>query len=166
MSLGTSQDKTPPEAREPRGGSGTVCKLARHTPLAPFARAALDPPRVLVADDYEDAAESLALLLQCTGTRTEIALDGRQALAIASRWRPDVCVLDLQMPKLNGCEVASQIRAQTWSQRPLLIALTGWTTHHDRESALEAGFDYYVTKPVEPSWLVRLIQAYCRVDVE
>jgi CheY-like chemotaxis protein len=166
MSFATLQDKTPPEARESRGGSGTVCKLALHTPHAPFTRAALDPPRVLVADDYEDAAESLALLLQCTGTRTEIALDGRQALAIASRWRPDVCVLDLQMPKLNGCEVARLIRAQTWSQRPLLVALTGWTTQHDRVSALEAGFDYYVTKPVEPSWLVRLIQAYCRVDVE
>jgi CheY-like chemotaxis protein len=166
MSLGTPQEKAPPDAREPRGGSGTVCKLVRHTPFATFARAALDPPRVLVADDYEDAAESLALLLQCTGTRTEIALDGQQALAIASRWRPDVCVLDLQMPKLNGCEVASQIRAQTWNQRPLLIALTGWTTQHDRVSALEAGFDYYVTKPVEPSWLVRLIQAYCRVEVE
>ncbi len=98
--------------------------------------------------------------MQCTGTRTEIALDGRQALAVASRWRPDVCVLDLQMPKLNGCEVASQIRAQTWNQRPLLVALTGWTTQHDRVSALEAGFDYYVTKPVEPSWLVRLIQSW------
>ncbi len=56
------------------------------------------------------------------------ALDGRKALAIASLWRPDICVLDLQMPELDGREVARQIRAQTWKQRPLLIALTGWTT--------------------------------------
>lgn len=164
MSLGTPHEKAPGEARDNRGG--TVCKLALHPPFVPFARATLDPPRVLVADDYQDSAESLALLLQCTGARTQIALDGRQALNIASRWRPDVCVLDLQMPELHGCQVARQIRMQTWSQRPLLVALTGWTTENDRASSLEAGFDYYVTKPVEPSWLVRLIQVYCRVDLE
>src|SRR5690242_838125 len=101
MSLGTPHEKALPDARDVRGGSGTVCKLVPHTPFATYTRAALDPPRVLVADDYEDAAESLALLLQCTGTRTEIALDGREALVTASRWRPDVCVLDLQMPKLD-----------------------------------------------------------------
>lgn len=164
MSVGTPQENARADARENR--CGTVCKLALRTPFAPFARAALDPPRVLVADDYQDSAESLALLLQCMGARTQVALDGRQALDIASRWRPDVCVLDLKMPELHGCEVAREIRAQTWSQRPLLIAFTGWTTEHDRARALDVGFDYYVTKPVEPSWLVRLIQAYCRVELE
>jgi CheY-like chemotaxis protein len=164
MSVGTPQETGSADAREGRGG-GTVCTLVPHAPLVPYTRAVLDPPRVLVADDYQDAAESLALLLQCTGARTEIALDGRKALAKASIWRPDICVLDLQMPELDGREVARQIRTQTWKQRPLLIALTGWTTQQDRISALEAGFDYYVTKPVEPSWLVRLIQAYCRADL-
>jgi DNA-binding response OmpR family regulator len=164
MSIGSPHEVASVEAREAHGGS--VCKLVLHPPLVPFARAVLDAPRILIADDYEDAAESLGLLLQCTGARTEIALDGRKALATASHYRPDVCVLDLQKPGLDGREVARQIRAQSWDERPLLIALTGWTTRKDRISALEAGFDYYVTKPVEPSWLVRLIQAYCRVDVE
>lgn len=163
MSLGTPQDSV--EAREARG-SGTVCRLVPHPPHAPYVRAAFDPPRVLIADDYRDAAESLALLLQCAGARTEMALDGRKALSIACLWRPEICVLDLQMPELDGREVARRIRAQTWKHRPLLIALTGWTTQHDRLSAFEAGFDYYVTKPVEPSWLIRRIEAYCRAELE
>lgn len=164
MSVGTTHETASVEARETRSG-GTVCKLVLHPPLVPFTRAVLHAPRVLIADDYEDAAESLALLLQCTGARTEIAFDGRKALAVASRWRPEVCVLDLQMPELDGREVARQIRAQSWEERPLLVALTGWTTTHDRISALEAGFDYYVTKPVEPSWLVRLIRSYCHANL-
>jgi DNA-binding response OmpR family regulator len=68
-------------------------------------------------------------------------------------------VLDLLMPKLDGREVARQVRAQSWAARPLLIALTGWSTERDRTSALEAGFDHYVTKPLEPGWLIRLIGA-------
>lgn len=164
MNRGTHPETGTADGRDPLGG-GRVCKLALHPPFVPFVRAVLDPPRVLIADDYKDAAESLALLLQCTGVRTQIALDGREALAIASRWRPDVCVLDLQMPELDGREVARQIRTQAWKQRPLLIALTGWTTAQDRVSAVEAGFDYYVTKPVEPAWLVRLIHTYCRADL-
>lgn len=136
-------------------------KLVGHPPRGRVPRGDLNPPRVLVADDYDDAAESLSLLLQTTGLQTEIALDGKSALEIASRWHPDVCVLDLQMPGLDGREVARQIRTQRWDDRPLLIALTGWTTEHDRTSAMEAGFDHYVTKPVEPTWLIRLIEAHC-----
>lgn len=160
MSVGTPYETASVEARETRA-SGRVCNLVLHPPLVPFPRAALRAPRVLIADDYEDAAESLAVLLQCAGARTEIALDGRKALAVATHWRPDVCVLDLQMPGLDGREVARQIRAQSWDERPLLVALTGWTTQRDRLSALEAGFDHYVTKPVEPGWLFRLIQTHC-----
>jgi len=163
MSLGIFEEKTSADGHEARGAAGTVCKLVPHPPRARITRPMLDPPRVLVADDYEDAAESLVLLLECTGARTEVALDGRRALAIASHWRPEICVLDLQMPELDGCEVARQIRSQSWEERPLLVALTGWTTENDRMRALDAGFDYYVTKPVEPSWLLRLIKSYCRV---
>jgi CheY-like chemotaxis protein len=164
MNGGTPHETGSADTRDARG-SGTICKLILHPPFVPVVQAELEPPRVLIADDYKDAAESLALLLHCTGARTEIALDGRKALATASRWRPEVCVLDLRMPELDGREVARQIRAQTWKRRPLLIALTGWTTSQDRATALEAGFDYYVTKPVEPSWLVRLIHGYCRADL-
>jgi CheY-like chemotaxis protein len=116
--------------------------------------------RVLIADDYVDAAESLALLLSSAGVKTDIALDGEQALARANSWRPHVCVLDLQMPKVDGREIARLIREQNWSERPLLIALTGWTSARDRSSALEAGFDHYITKPVDPAVLMKLVQNF------
>lgn len=141
-------------------GGGKVRQFVMHRPLVPFRRPLLHVPRVLIADDYDDAARSLSILLQTTGVRTQIALDGRRALQIALRWRPDVCVLDLQMPGLDGREIARRIRALTWQQRPLLIALTGWTA--ECKSALDAGFDHYVTKPVEPAWLIRQIKAHCQ----
>lgn len=118
------------------------------------------PLRVLIADDYVDAAESLAMLLSRAGIETRVAVEGEQALARAYGWRPHVCVLDIEMPGLDGNEIARRIRTQNWRERPLLIALTGWTSPQDRMSALEAGFDHYLTKPVEPARLVRIIQAY------
>jgi DNA-binding response OmpR family regulator len=117
--------------------------------------------RVLIADDYVDAAESLALLLSGAGVETHVALDGEEALARANSWRPHVCVLDLQMPKVDGREIARRIREQNWGERPLLIALTGWTSARDRCGALEAGFDHYITKPVDPAILMNLVQEFC-----
>jgi CheY-like chemotaxis protein len=115
---------------------------------------------VLIADDYVDAAESLAMLLSRAGIETRVAVEGQQALTRAYSWRPHVCVLDIEMPGLDGNEIARRIRQQQWRERPLLIALTGWTSPQDRASALEAGFDHYLTKPVEPARLVRIIQSY------
>jgi CheY-like chemotaxis protein len=148
-------------ADAPGATGGQVRRLVLHPPRVPLPGTGLHQPRILIADDYDDAAESLSLLLQIIGARTEIALDGKRALHIATRWRPDICVLDLQMPGLDGREVARQIRAQSWAERPLLIALTGWTGQRECSSALAAGFDHYVTKPVEPVWLIQLIEAYC-----
>jgi CheY-like chemotaxis protein len=122
----------------------------------------LAPLRVLIADDYADAAQSLALILAIAGIEPEIAMDGEAALARALEWHPHVCVLDMVMPKLDGREVARQIRAQEWGERPVLIALTGRTTAEDRSSARDAGFDHYITKPANPETLVRIIQN-CRV---
>lgn len=133
--------------------------LVAHPPHAPGA-GSVSPVRVLIADDYVDAAESLAMLLSNAGVETEIAMDGEQALARANSWHPHVCVLDIEMPRLDGREIARRIREQSWVERPLLIALTGWTAEQDRLSALEAGFDHYITKPVEPVMLVRIIQHY------
>ncbi len=118
------------------------------------------PLRVLIADDYADAAESLSMLLSCVGIETRIALDGEEALERASAWQPHICVLDIGMPGLDGRELARRIRAQSWAERPLLVALTGWTSAHDRRSALEAGFDHYLTKPADPVKLVRVIENY------
>lgn len=120
------------------------------------------PLRVLVADDYADAAESLALVLSIAGIETEIALDGAQAMACATQWRPHICVLDIQMPKLDGCEIARRIRKEAWIERPLLIALSGWTSAQDKRSALEAGFDHYMTKPANLVSLLHIMQSYLR----
>jgi CheY-like chemotaxis protein len=123
---------------------------------------ALPPLRVLVADDYPDAAESLAMLFANAGHETRIAQDGEQALALAEQWHPDVCVLDLDMPKIDGCEAARRIREQEWETHPLLIAFSGWTGAEHKYSAVQAGFDHYVMKPVEPQKLMRIIRAFQR----
>jgi DNA-binding response OmpR family regulator len=116
---------------------------------------------VLIADDYMDSAESLAMLLAADSDfETEVALDGEEALERVNEWRPHICVLDLDMPKVDGREIARQIREQEWSERPLLIALTGWTSLRDRSGALDAGFDYYIPKPVDPSVIVNLAHGY------
>lgn len=118
------------------------------------------PIRVLVADDYPDAAESIAMILKGLGVEACIAIDGEQALARANDWRPHVCVLDVDMPKLDGNEIARRIREQSWEERPLLIAMTGWIAAANRNSALDAGFDHWVGKPFEPARLVQIIRDY------
>jgi len=122
------------------------------------ARGSMLPLRLLIADDYADAAESLAMLFSHSGVETDIALDGEQALARAIRWRPHICVFDINMPRLNGREIARRIREQAWAERPLLIALTGLTAAHDMRDAFDAGFDHFMIKPAEPVKLVRIIQ--------
>jgi CheY-like chemotaxis protein len=120
------------------------------------------PQRVLIADDYSDTAESLALLLRLAGLETQIAKRGDDAIRQAMQWHPQICVLDIHMPGCNGRDVARCLRGQSWAQRPLLIALTGWTSADERSQTLDAGFDYYFIKPVEPARLVRIIQCSVR----
>lgn len=114
--------------------------------------------RVLIADDYPDAAQSLSLLLMNAGCETRIAYDGNQALAIASAWQPHVSILDLSMPKLDGCELARRLRDHAWGQRCLLIAVTGWTATKHARDAQSAGFDCCLRKPVEPEEILRAIR--------
>jgi CheY-like chemotaxis protein len=140
-----------------------VHALSAHRPqeIGRAPEAGLSSPlRVLIADDYVDSAQSLAILLSDAGACTEIAMDGEQALMCASSWRPHVCVLDIGMPALDGCALARRIREQCWGERPLLIALSGWTRPEHRRTALEAGFDHYITKPVEALKLARIIQTH------
>jgi CheY-like chemotaxis protein len=118
------------------------------------------PLRVLIADDYPDSAESLALFLTAAGCDTQIAHDGAEALARASAWHPHVCVLDLRMPKLDGCEIARQVRKHAWARNCLLIAVTGWTAAEYRHEAGDAGFDFYFRKPVEPGELLRVVRRH------
>ena len=134
--------------------------------LAPRRRpnASSTVPRVLIADDYVDAAKSLALVLSIAGVETEIAMDGEEAFARAELWNPHVCVLDILMPKLDGLGVARLIRARGWITRPLLIALTGRTTAQDKRDVLEAGFGHYLTKPADPATIVHIIESYISSD--
>ena len=105
--------------------------------------------RVLVADDNEDSAETLALLLQALGNEVRAVHDGRRAVEEAESFRPDVALLDIGMPALDGYEAARLIRAQPWGRRMVLIALTGRGLEEDVQKAHEAGFDRHLLKPVD-----------------
>jgi CheY-like chemotaxis protein len=113
--------------------------------------------RILVVDDNRDSAESLALLLTLTGNETDVAYDGHQAVAAAERFRPDVALLDIGLPKLNGLDLARRIREQPWGKGMVLVALTGWGQDDDRRRSKAAGFDHHMAKPVDLGVLMRLL---------
>jgi signal transduction histidine kinase/DNA-binding response OmpR family regulator len=105
--------------------------------------------RVLVVDDNEDAAETLAMVLQQSGYHTRTAFDSRSALATVATWTPDVVILDIGLPDISGYDVARELRRDARFASLSLIALTGWGTRDDKQRALDAGFDVHLTKPVD-----------------
>jgi signal transduction histidine kinase len=113
--------------------------------------------RILVADDNQDARESLAALLALSGHEVFRAQDGSDALQSAERHRPHIALLDIGMPLANGYEVARSIRGQPWGRDMVLIALTGWGQESDRRRSHEAGFNNHLTKPVDPDVLDELL---------
>ena len=118
--------------------------------------------RILVADDNQDAADSLAMVLEMSGHDVRVARDGRAALSLAQTFRPDTALLDIGMPQLNGYEVAQALRREPWGASITLIALTGWGQESDRQKALDAGFDRHLTKPIDPDALESLISEGAR----
>ncbi|MBK7973908.1 MAG: PAS domain S-box protein [Deltaproteobacteria bacterium] len=104
--------------------------------------------RVLVVDDNQDSADSLAMLLRLGNHEVRTANDGAAALGADASFLPDVLVLDIGLPKLNGYEVARRIRAQR-GRRPVLVAMTGWGQQEDRRRSSDAGFDHHMTKPID-----------------
>jgi CheY-like chemotaxis protein len=114
--------------------------------------------RILVVDDNRDGAESLALLLGRTGADTRIAYDGNEAIDAAASFRPDVILLDLGLPKLNGYEACRAIRAEAWGRDIVIVALTGWGQEEDRRRSAEAGFDGHLVKPVEHAALTTVLE--------
>jgi signal transduction histidine kinase len=112
---------------------------------------------ILIADDNQDALESLALMLRMEGHEVHCASDGEEALALAGLRRPEIVVLDVGMPKLDGCEVARRIRAESWGRGAVLVALTGWGQEIDRRRSREAGFDMHLVKPVDPATLCDML---------
>jgi PAS domain S-box-containing protein len=113
--------------------------------------------RILLADDLRDSADTLAMMLRLVGHDIQTAYDGLEAVQAAAAFRPDVVVLDIGMPKMNGYEAARHIRQQAWGKDMFLVALTGWGQDEDRRRSLEAGFDHHLTKPVEPAALQKLL---------
>jgi len=116
-----------------------------------------EQPRILVVDDNRDGANSLALLLQAMGHDTRTAHDGLEAVEAATTFRPEVMLLDIGLPRLNGYEVARRIRAQPWGAHMVLIAQTGWGQEEDKQRTFEAGFNHQLTKPVTPVALEKLL---------
>jgi CheY-like chemotaxis protein/two-component sensor histidine kinase len=114
--------------------------------------------RILVADDEPDAAMTLAMLLETTGNTVRVAHDGSDAVELAATFRPEVVLLDITMPRLNGYDACRVIRAQPWARDAYIVALTGWGQPDDRKRARSAGFDCHLVKPVEPHALERLIR--------
>jgi len=124
---------------------------------APAEAATAERLRILVADDNPDAVESLALLLSLAGHEVHTAFDGEQAAALAAEAKPDVALLDIGMPRLNGYDAARRIRARPETRRTFLVAVTGWGQEDDRRRATEAGFDAHLVKPVSPEALNQLL---------
>lgn len=128
---------------------------------APKARAQAvgAPLRILVADDNLDAADLLAMLLSSLRCEVATAHDGEQAVEVARTFRPEVAVLDIGMPRLDGYEAARKIRAESAGRRLKLVAMTGWGQEEDRRRAREAGFDEHLLKPVDLEKLQALLEA-------
>ncbi len=114
--------------------------------------------RVLIADDNRDAADSLAMLLRLEGHEVRVVHDGKQALAAFQELNPEVALLDIGMPELDGYEVARQVRQGTLGRAVTLVAVTGWGQESDKARALAAGFNQHFTKPVEPERLLALLR--------
>jgi len=115
------------------------------------------PHRILIADDNADSAESMGMLLRLMGNDVRIANDGLEAVEQAETFQPDIVLMDIGMPRLDGYEAARRIRNQEWSRDTLLVAVTGWGPSDDDAEATAAGFDAHFTKPLDPAELRRLV---------
>lgn len=160
------------EARS--AGVGTGSEFVVRLPLLPIDRdrprqtagheARQMPPRrrVLVVDDNRDAADSLAMLLRNVGQEVEVAYDGTSAVAKAEAERPEIVLLDLGMPQMDGFQVAAAFRASPQLADVVLVALTGWGQPEDRQKTKQSGFDQHLVKPVDLDALRRLLECSCR----
>ena len=134
----------PPPLETPPTGDGLTAK-------------ALSGCRILVVDDNVDSADSLGDLLMVMGNDVRTAHDGLEAVEAAAAFRPELVLLDIGLPKLNGYDVARRIRQQAWGRDVTLVALTGWGQDEDRHRSQEAGFNLHIVKPVEIKVLERLL---------
>src|SRR4051794_20527317 len=116
--------------------------------------------RILVADDLADAAHSMAMLLEVMGHETCVVNDGYEAVSAAVTFKPDMILLDLAMPRLNGYDACRRIREQAGGDLTLIGALTGWTQNEQRQRAESSGFDFFLVKPVELAALEKMLRDF------
>jgi CheY-like chemotaxis protein len=117
--------------------------------------------RILVIDDVQDTAEAVAILLTTLGHEAKPVSDPRQAVDVAREFRPAMVLLDIGMPGMNGYQLAEALRALPGYESTPLIAVTGFTMYEDRERARAAGFDGFLTKPINPSDLIDAVKRLC-----
>lgn len=115
--------------------------------------------RILVVDDNHDGAKSLAEVLKLSGNETFLAHDGDEAIEAAEKYRPDVILLDIGLPTLNGFDACRRIREKPWAKETFILALTGWGQDEDRRKSAEAGFDGHLVKPVNLTELMNLLDS-------
>jgi len=123
----------------------------------PAAVPATPRRRILVVDDHEDSVAMMAALLRSKGYEVATARDGTAALEIATRFSPEIVILDIGLPEIDGYESARRFRKLPATGRTFIIALSGYGTQQDRTRTHEAGFDYHLTKPVAPLELFHLL---------
>jgi signal transduction histidine kinase/chemotaxis methyl-accepting protein methylase len=126
-------------------------------PSGVVGASALGPRRVLVVDDNVDTAESWGVLLRMQGHEVEVAFSGPEALEAVVAFSPEIVLLDIGLPSLNGYDVARILRQEQGREKIVLVALTGYGQEEDRRRALEAGFDHHLTKPVDPEVIYELL---------
>jgi DNA-binding response OmpR family regulator len=120
---------------------------------------------VLVVEDDADTAATLALLLRLNGYEVEVTADGTSALQAVRARLPDVVLLDIGLPKMDGWVVAKRIREETSWKKPLLVAISGYGTQADQRRSREAGIDLHFVKPVEPRELLKLLKRLQRIVI-
>jgi PAS domain S-box-containing protein len=125
--------------------------------LAPPVRPVARKRRILIADDMRDSADSMAVLLEELGHEVHTVYNGEDAISAAETFCPDVVLLDIGMPQLNGFDVCRRIRELAAGRDLCLVAVTGWGQEDDRRRSREAGFDHHLVKPVDPDALVSLL---------
>jgi CheY-like chemotaxis protein len=118
---------------------------------------------ILLVEDDLDTSESTALFLRECGHRVQVACDGPAACQAAVSQPPDVVLLDLALPGMDGWEVARRLQEPTWEKKPLLIAVTGHVRTEDHRRSLDAGIDLHLAKPVDPGCLRRLLARFYRI---
>ena len=157
-------------------GEGKGSEFIVRLPILSQPATAIEPPaittgavterRILIVDDNKDSAETLAMLLEITGNKTYIAHDGIEAFEVIEKHRPEVVLLDIGLPKMDGHEVCRRLRAQPWGKDIVVIALTGWGQEDDRRKSAEAGFNGHLVKPVDYDKLLALLSELTNGDTK